>query len=323
MGAPYFQAKPSDVWLTQKLHFVFASFLTRGNIQWVNPAVWISDSATEQLLSVEVLWMQKIYMTSFTKGRDPKGLWQVLCKPFDTLSIWWHCESWCGSRVYFLIGGLSGKGSWHRIFSTGIGILNVLDVAVQECANWSHARKREEQGRAERYETRKHHIRARQVTLQLRNHAVRQFQSFNCSFSGSNKPHSDVVVVVVVVVIVVVVVVAGGGGGGGGGVVVVVGGGVVVVGGGGGGGGGGGVVVVQANKQKGSGLKCEKRTEKERGEEERRNKWKQEKKKGCNGRILRELGSAFQCHHLPRQQFHRSHNSQNNITTFCKHLASI
>ena len=292
MGAPYFQAKPSDVWLTQKLHFVFASFLTRGNIQWVNPAVWISDSATEQLLSVEVLWMQKIYMTSFTKGRDPKGLWQVLCKPFDTLSIWWHCESWCGSRVYFLIGGLSGKGSWHRIFSTGIGILNVLDVAVQECANWSHARKREEQGRAERYETRKHHIRARQVTLQLRNHAVRQFQSFNCSFSGSNKPHSDDVVVVV----------AGGGGGGG----------VVVV-----------VVGVQANKQKGSGLKCEKRTEKERGEEERRNKWKQEKKKGCNGRILRELGSAFQCHHLPRQQFHRSHNSQNNITTFCKHLASI
>ena len=259
MGAPYFQAKPSDVWLTQKLHSVFASFLKRGNIQWVNPAVWISDSATEQLLSVEVLWMQKIYMTSFTKGRDPKGLWQVLCKPFDTLSIWWHCESWCGSRVYFVIGGLSGKGSWHQCISTtGIGILNVLDVAVQECANWSHARKREEQGRAERYETRKHHIRARQVTLQLRNHAVRQFQSFNCSFSGSNKPHSDDVVVVV-----------------------------------GGAAAAGVVVVVQASKHKGSGLKCEKRTEKERGEEERRNKWKQEKKKGCNGRILRKLSSAF------------------------------
>ena len=73
------------------------------------------------------------------------------------------------------------------------------------------------------------------MTLQLRNHAVRQFQSFNCSFSGSNKPHSadDVVV---------------------------------------GGAAAAGVVVVQASKHKGSGLKCEKRTEKERGEEERRNK---------------------------------------------------
>ena len=77
------------------------------------------------------------------------------------------------------------------------------------------------------------------MTLQLRNHAVRQFQSFNCSFSGSNKPHSDDVVVVVV------------GGAAAAGVV---------------------VVVVQASKHKGSGLKCEKRTEKERGEEERRNK---------------------------------------------------
>jgi hypothetical protein len=74
------------------------------------------------------------------------------------------------------------------------------------------------------------------VTLQLRNHAVRQFQSFNCSFSGSNKPHSDDVVVV------------------------------------GGAAAAGVVVVVQASKHKGSGLKCEKRTEKERGEEERRNK---------------------------------------------------
>lgn len=46
------------------------------------------------------------------------------------------------------------------------------------------------------------------------------------------------------------------------------------------------------------------------------------RKRRCNGRILRELSSAFQCHHLPRQQFHRSHNSQNKITTFCEHLAS-
>ena len=74
------------------------------------------------------------------------------------------------------------------------------------------------------------------MTLQLRNHAVRQFQFFNCSFSGS-KPHSDDDVVVVGAAAAAGV-----------------------------------VVVVQASKHKGSGLKCEKRTEKERGEEERRNK---------------------------------------------------